>query len=61
MLEHQPGYEDAAVLLKAATKIYYGHARDSRALLQELLDTAERHNKKDTLLSPSQGKSIVSA
>ena len=49
LLEHQPGYEDAAVLQQAMTKMYYGRVRDSRALLQVLLDTAERGNKNDTL------------
>jgi eukaryotic-like serine/threonine-protein kinase len=49
LLERQPGYEDTAVLQKAMTKIYYGRVRDSRALLQMLLDTAERDNKKGTI------------
>jgi eukaryotic-like serine/threonine-protein kinase len=48
-LEHQPGYEDAAVVQKATTKIYFGRVRDSRALLQVLLDTAEQDKKTNTI------------
>jgi hypothetical protein len=45
LLDHQPGYENTAVLMRAQTKIYYGQVRDSRALLQVLADTADRDKK----------------
>lgn len=49
LLEHQPDYEDAAVLQRALTKAYYGQVRDSRALLPMVIDTAEREKRKDQL------------
>ena len=49
LLEHQPGYEDTAVLQQALTKGYYGRVRDSRVLLQVLLDNAERQKKYDVV------------
>ena len=45
LLEHQAGYEDRAVIERAQSKIYYGRVRDSRALVQLLLDVAERYGK----------------
>lgn len=49
LLEHQHGYEDAAVMQQALSKMYYGRVRDSRALLQLVLDTAEREKKYDAV------------
>jgi serine/threonine protein kinase/Flp pilus assembly protein TadD len=49
LLEHQSGYEDAAVMQQALTKGYYGRVRDSRVLLQVLLDNAERQKKYDAV------------
>ena len=45
LLEHQAGFEDRAVMERAQSKIYYGRVRDSRALVQLLLDVAERDGK----------------
>ena len=42
LLEHQPGYENAAVQMRAQTKSYYGRVRDSRTLLRVLVDTGEQ-------------------
>jgi eukaryotic-like serine/threonine-protein kinase len=49
LLEHQLGYENAAILIRAQTKTYYGRVRDSRSLSQVLLDTAQREKKNDAL------------
>jgi len=44
-LEHEPGFEDAALLARAQTKIYNGHVRDSRGLVQVILDTGDKEKK----------------
>ncbi len=49
LLQHQPGYENAAILIRAQTKTYYGRVRDSRSLSRVLLDTAQREKKNDAL------------
>jgi hypothetical protein len=49
LLEHQPGYEDVTVMQQALTKSYYGRVRDSRVLLQLVLDNAERHKNYDAV------------
>jgi tetratricopeptide (TPR) repeat protein len=49
LLEHQAGYENAAVLIRAQTKTYYGRVRDSRSLSQVLLDTAQREKRNEAV------------
>jgi eukaryotic-like serine/threonine-protein kinase len=44
-LEGEPGFENAAVVEPARTKSYYGRIRDSRQLLQVLIDSAQRQKK----------------
>jgi serine/threonine protein kinase/Tfp pilus assembly protein PilF len=48
-LEHQPGYENTAVELRAQNKIYYGQVRDSRALVQVLIDMGDRDQTHSTV------------
>jgi len=61
LLEHQAGYEDAAVLQRALSKIYYGRVRDSRALLQLVLDSAEREKKYGTVGEVQAGMALEDA
>jgi serine/threonine protein kinase/predicted Zn-dependent protease len=61
LLEHQPGYENAAVLARAQSKTYYGQVRDSRSLFQVLLDTAQREKKNDTVGTIHAGMAVDDA
>jgi len=45
-LEKQPEFETAGVRARALTEMYYGRVRNSRALMQLILDTGEREKKK---------------
>ena len=45
LLERQNGFEDDAVVLQSASKLYFGHVRASRELSQGLLDNAKRKKK----------------
>jgi serine/threonine protein kinase/Flp pilus assembly protein TadD len=48
-LEHQPGYENTAGQLRAQNKCYYGRVRDSRALVQVLIDMGDRDKTLSTV------------
>jgi eukaryotic-like serine/threonine-protein kinase len=45
LLEHQPGFEESATLEKGQTQLYYGRVRESRALVQPIVDIAAREKK----------------
>jgi tetratricopeptide (TPR) repeat protein len=45
LLEHQPGYEETATLETAQTQLYYGRVRESRTLVQPIVDIAAREKK----------------
>jgi len=60
-LEHELGFEDAALLARAQTKIYYGRVRDSRGLVQVILDTGDQEKKLAAVGSLRAGMALEDA
>ena len=60
-LEHQPGYENTAVQLRAQNKCYYGRVRDSRALVQVLIDMGDRDKFLSTVGHPQASLALEDA